>query len=347
MNRRALLLFLVSAAALSAAAHAQKPICTDAFGDPDPSNYSTSCSTPVPDCSQNPTHIDCRGMEQILPGYAGANCTANDVSVVLVGLGVQQDGCTNPTDTADVLLRATLNVNANTRYDIGWFIPLTAAGSGRTGYSQPGYLYPVASSSSYGNGLPPYSDGDGDFCGEIQSKDGTTIFDYPFPVRLPCERVSAGFLSIPRCVVWDQSAGGVCSNIRQTGTNNAFNSKCNCAGSTDTDIPGPNLRLNCDSFNTSRTLNPGETGNFSVDYTNAVASCTPGTPSASDPFGRFRCGTVSFVRFVVNVPQCQYPGRLHLQQRLELDRDPGLRLASGPAVEQRRPLQRYGDPTAA
>jgi len=53
------------------------------------------------------------------------NCTANDVTFVLVGLGVQQDGCVSgdPAEGVSIRLRATLrNTTAQTRYDIGMYL---------------------------------------------------------------------------------------------------------------------------------------------------------------------------------------------------------------------------------
>jgi len=51
------------------------------------------------------------------------NCTANDVTFVLVGLGVQTDGCTADSDSVSIFLRAIIeNTTAQTRYDIGMYI---------------------------------------------------------------------------------------------------------------------------------------------------------------------------------------------------------------------------------
>jgi hypothetical protein len=311
-------------------AQPEKPVCAS------PDDVTGTCSAPVPDCTANPGHPYCIGMEDMLPGYAGASCTANDVSVVLVGLGVQQDGCVNQSDTVLIDLQATLEANATTRYDIAWFLPLTAAGTGRTGLSQPAYLYPVASTATHGGGLPPYDDADGDFCGEILSVDNPTTFDYPFPVELSCAAVGGGFLAIPRCVVWAQSNGRVCSNISQTGTTNAFNSKCNCAGTTATNIPGPNLQCGVASADPvvapgtidpddpiatigvmecrdngdgaaplghliDDSLGPGETATCTVRYRN-TATCTPAIapPYANADQERFQCGTVGFVQFDIS-----------------------------------------------
>lgn len=55
--------------------------------------------------------------------FNGLNCTANDLTFVLVGLGIQDDGCVNPSDTFDIWMRAVLeNTTSQTRYDVGLWI---------------------------------------------------------------------------------------------------------------------------------------------------------------------------------------------------------------------------------
>lgn len=57
------------------------------------------------------------------PNRVPTNCTANDVTFVLVGLGTQTDGCVAPGDSLAILLRAEIqNTTAQTRYDIGMYI---------------------------------------------------------------------------------------------------------------------------------------------------------------------------------------------------------------------------------
>ena len=56
-------------------------------------------------------------------GSRGANCTSNDVTFVLVGLGLQSDGCVSTSDTVSIKLRAIVeNTTAQARYDIGMYI---------------------------------------------------------------------------------------------------------------------------------------------------------------------------------------------------------------------------------
>lgn len=55
--------------------------------------------------------------------FNGLNCTANDLTFVLVGLGIQDDGCVNPNDTFDIWLRAVMeNTTSQTRYDVGFWV---------------------------------------------------------------------------------------------------------------------------------------------------------------------------------------------------------------------------------
>ncbi len=240
-------------------------------------------------------------MEGALPKYAGASCTANDVRVVLVGRGTINDGCMNANDTADVMLRATVNSGATTRYDIAWFIPLVSTGTGRTGRCQPGYLAPVAAVGGTHfpkSGVGPYKNSDGNACGEILQVDNPTYLDYQFNVKLPCARVAGGMISIPRCVVWDQNAGGACTNLLQTGADAGFNAKCNCEGDTSTDIPGPNVTFTCTiPPNEDPVLDPGESITRKIGVPNVVAGCTPsGSPE------QFQCGTAGFFKVVVTFP---------------------------------------------
>lgn len=280
-NARGVVAILVLAGSMGAVSGwAQQVNCSD------PANYSRQ---------------ECGCMEGTLPKYIGANCTANDVRVVLVGRGIINDGCINPNDTADVLLRVTLNSGATTRYDIAWFIPLEPTGSGRTGRCQGGYLTPVAPLNGAHNaksGIGPYCNRDGDTCGEILQVDNPTYFDYAFNLKLPCARVSGGLLSIPRCVVWSHNDGGACTNLLQTGATGAFNAKCNCEGDTSTDIPGPNVRFSCAiPPDEDPVLDPGESITRRIGVPNVVSGCTPaGSPE------QFQCGTAGFFKVVVTFP---------------------------------------------
>ncbi|MBI4915090.1 MAG: hypothetical protein HY825_04525 [Acidobacteria bacterium] len=263
-----------------------------------------SAQTTVPDCWANQNDPACKCMDSVLPGYAGAGCTANDTRIVLVGLGVLDDGCVNGNDTVKIKLRVQVNAGGAERYDIGWFIPQDATGTGRElGLCQSGFLMPVGTPANPKSGVGPFrilesKAAEQDTCGDILATDNPTIFDYPSPVTLSCARVSAGFLAVPRCVVWSQGVGNLCSSIFQTGTNTAFNSKCNCdPGDTATDIPGPNVAMTC-AFGTppGGTLDPGETVTNTMSITNTPGCTTPvTTPPTAE---RYQCSTSAYLRFV-------------------------------------------------
>lgn len=282
---------------------------------------SAVAQIPVPDCYANPTHPACKCMEDTIQHptgtfpYRGSDCTSNDTRIVLVGLGDLTEGCINSDDRVKIKLRVSLNAGANTRYDIGWFIPLDG-GNGRTGLCQSGYLTPIG---AYGSSTPPprvapFADDDsqlsgqtGDVCGEIHPPENPTYYDYTFPVNLPCSSSLAGLLSVPRCTVWANAKDNVCNSIFLTGADNAFNAKCNCEkGGTETDIPAPNVRMSC-AFGTppGGTLDNGESVTNTLTISNGTTAIPPALPQPlcvvpATGTEEFRCGTAGFLRFVVS-----------------------------------------------
>ena len=90
---------------------------------------------------------------------AGAVCTSNDVTFVLVGLGTQTDGCVNTSDTVSILLGAVVrNTTANTRYDIGMFISTDGDPNGDgaiTGQCARERLTPASPTTYVDNGIVP------------------------------------------------------------------------------------------------------------------------------------------------------------------------------------------------
>src|SRR5829696_5824007 len=60
---------------------------------------------------------------QCVQARGGNSCTAGDVTFILVGLGIQSDGCVSANDTLSIRLGGQLrNTAANTRYDVGMYI---------------------------------------------------------------------------------------------------------------------------------------------------------------------------------------------------------------------------------
>jgi hypothetical protein len=268
----------------------------------------------------------------------GNNCTSNDLTFVLIGLGVQSDGCVNETDNVTIQLGARIrNSTAQTRYDVGIFIDRNNASAYSGTNCAVETLHPLGATGNFSctSGSPPlelndfptgdgpFLDTDGDACGDLQNQSGTGCdvnpvdgsYDDSF-IRLPALTLSCragaptndGFVRIASCLTWGnnddqvgalQGGSKVCDGTNpEDDVHAGTNAKCRCDDSQVSDIPLPNFRLNCDSFNQARTLANGQTATFNIDYTNSVPGCTPG--SFSDPFGRFKCGTASFLRVVVD-----------------------------------------------
>jgi hypothetical protein len=267
----------------------------------------------------------------------GNSCTANDLTFVLIGLGVQSDGCLNIDDTVTINLGARIrNSTAQVRYDVGIFIDRSnvSAYSGIDSCAvdtleNQGALNDFTCGTGhlnlngYGTTLPgdgPFLNTDGDTCGDLQNRNGSGCdfspvdgnYDDSFqvlaPLTLSCRAgvpTGDGYVHLATCLTWGNNSDEVGNLLSPNKACNGRDdvepgtpSKCACNDSQPTDVPLPNLRQDCTSFDLARTLDANEVGDFSVDFSNIVAGCTPG--AATDPFGRFRCGTAGFVRFVID-----------------------------------------------
>jgi len=113
-------------------------------------------------------------------------CAANDVNLVLVGLGVQDDGCVGPDDTVDIWLRSIANTTTGqTRYDVSMWFATDGDPDGdgaRSGQCAVEILTPAATLQAsapacyaepdnggvdFNCGLGPFLNADGDACGDI------------------------------------------------------------------------------------------------------------------------------------------------------------------------------------
>ena len=260
------------------------------------------------------------------------NCTANDVTFVVVGLGVETDGCVNAGDTVSIYLQGTVqNTTAQTRYDIGLWVatdgdpngdgalsgtcareslqPVGTAGVTTCGPSALDLLrqYPLASPD---NG--PYLNVDGDNCGDLYSQgnsgcdengDGLwddSIIRFTTPLTFPCDDANSnGFVEIPTCATWgnqnNQVGGTSCDSEAELvpGTK----AKCNCAV-IDSTIPTPDLGMSCSQSPT--TLDTDQTGSFTVTFANN-RTCTPDTSLPE----RDQCGSGSYIWYEVDYDQSQ------------------------------------------
>lgn len=182
--------------------------------------------------------------------YGGAlGCTSQDVKIASFDLLSVVDGCTGPSDTATVTLRANLLVGANQRYDIGFYLALDS-GNALTGTCYKEWLDPVKSpqgtdptGAEITSGSGPFLNSDGDACGDAKATYGQ--FDktlgatgVPDAVVLPCNDLDAdGFLDVGNCAGWKNQANNNCGSLAQAGIPDVA-SKCYC-GRTNLNVAVP------------------------------------------------------------------------------------------------------------
>jgi hypothetical protein len=267
------------------------------------------------------------------------NCTANDVPIVLVGLGVQTDGCVSDTDTVGIFLRADVrNSTATTRYDIGLYMATDGDPNGDgalTGGCARQHLTPVGAPNmntcpplNLSGGSGPYlnaetggSNSTPDACGDLNSGGNTgcdtnsdgawddSVFTFPSAITFPCRDLPPpngdGFVNIPTCATWGNQANQVSTDANSTCDSEAelvpgTVSKCRCEDK-NTTIPAPNLGLSCSC--TPSSVQPGQMATCTVTYTNN-RTCTPDLATPE----RFRCGAASFLRYKIDLPRTPSPG---------------------------------------
>ncbi len=207
------------------------------------------------------------------------NCTSNDVTFVVVGLGTQTDGCVNTNDNVSINLQGRLhNSTAQDRYDLGMYISKNGQ-SAKTGTDcARAILSPVATQGlamctganlldlarldppgNPDNG--PYLNTDGDACGDLRAHDnagcdrdpsdnvasggdkGTwddSVIIFTSPLTFPCgDGDSNGFVDIPTCATWGNQTEEVHS--KGAGTNNT------CDSATEV-VPGTKAKCNCSTL---------------------------------------------------------------------------------------------------
>lgn len=260
------------------------------------------------------------------------NCTANDLTFVAVGLGVQDDGCVSTSDTVSIFLRAQIaNTTAQTRYDIGMYFATDGDVNGdgaQSGVCSREILRPASANVGatdcppldLNGGVGPFLNADGDTCSDLlaESNPGNctlqgrtdtqgktlrdaAIMDFTQAITFPCRDVEitpTGFVNIPLCSTWGNQAGQVSTDANATCDSEleavpGTKSKCRCED-LDSNIPAPELSLSC-TCDAPTTVRPGFPVTCTVSYANA-AICTPDPDTAE----RFQCGTAGFVRFDVD-----------------------------------------------
>lgn len=212
------------------------------------------------------------------------NCTANDQTFVLLGLGVADDGCVSPDDTAQIYLRAIMrNTTAQTRYDLGLWVsnngePAQIGSSCTRSVVQPSGPedLPAGCYPDNPNGAGPYLNTDGDACGDLAATsnelctgdgiiDGMqpdTIFDFIEPVEIACQPVLTGFIGIPSCISYANQEDQVDDSLVRDSTQardddanadcddvydivNGTPSKCGCL-EVPSNVPAPDLFCSSD-----------------------------------------------------------------------------------------------------
>jgi len=257
------------------------------------------------------------------------NCTANDLTFVAVGLGVQDDGCVSTSDDVSIFLRAQIaNTTAQTRYDVGMYFATDGdpnADGAESGICSREILKPASSvigaadcpPLDLNSGVGPFLNEDGDTCSDLLAESNplnctlqgrtdaqgktlrdAAIMDFTEAITFPCRDVEitpSGFVNIPLCSTWGNQQDQVSTDANITCDSEleaipGTKSKCRCED-LDSNIPAPELSLTCSCVSPT-TVRPGFPVTCTVSYSNA-ASCTP-DPSTSE---RFQCGTAGFVRF--------------------------------------------------
>ena len=284
------------------------------------------------------------GLETSCPGSAcclqdftpGANCTANDLTFVLAGLGIADDGCVDANDTVSILLRAIVeNTTSQTRYDVGIWIATDGdpnADGALTGMCAREILAPASgvqdsllcTDLDLTCGAGPYYDADLDSCGDLRNQgsapdcgstddvtltgdgpctatDGmadASVLDFATPVVFACNDSDLdGFANLDICL----SYGNQPNQVDFGGAN----SQCDSAAEIE---PGTAAKCQCeDNFNTNIPA-------ADLDLSCSCAGSTiPGgfttctlSYSSADLAGctpdlgtqeRFRCGSTAYVRF--------------------------------------------------
>lgn len=247
------------------------------------------------------------------------NCTANDLTFVAVGLGVQDDGCVDANDTVSIFLRARVsNTTAQTRYDVGLYFATDGDPNGDgalSGVCAREILKPVGALGvtacpplDLNGGGGPFFNSDGDACADLINEGNPAgcdidtnglrdpaTFDLTEAISFDCDDTEIpadGFVNIPLCGTWgnqnNQVGGATCDSEVEAvpGTK----SKCRCEN-LNSNIPAPRLALSC-SCAAPTTVRPGFPVTCTVSYANNL-TCTPDGSIQE----RFQCGTASFIRF--------------------------------------------------
>jgi hypothetical protein len=147
------------------------------------------------------------------------NCTANDIAIARA-VSASPSSCTAG-QMFDLTATFEVNVNANSRYDAGFYFR-TDGGPNARG--------PVGTCSLTTLPLPPmvgdpWSNLDGDFCGDFAAM-GTVQVTIDIGQVLCTDTNGDGFLNLPNCTAWHSNQGTLCAT--ETQAIPETKSKCKC-----------------------------------------------------------------------------------------------------------------------
>jgi hypothetical protein len=156
------------------------------------------------------------------PTVTGANrlnCTANDIAIAKA-ISASPSSCTAG-EFFDLTATFDVNVNANERYDAGFYFRVDGGSNARG---------PVGTCSLTTLLVPPppnvpWSDRDGDFCGDFQSA-GTVTVTLHIGQVLCTDTDGDHFLNLPNCTAWHSNRATACNT--ETDAIPETKSKCKC-----------------------------------------------------------------------------------------------------------------------
>jgi hypothetical protein len=177
------------------------------------------------------------------------NCTANEITPTALSVVQVVDGCTGPTDTASLVLEATVQSSTLAREDVGFFVGLDgdAAQTGAScwhDYLDPPLTATPAYGDANGNTIPdihngPWLTSDSDTCGDIAANTEVikTLGSVLNPVVVACSDTdSSGSLDLSLCATFDHSQALTCDSAEQAIP--VVASKCQCFRF-ETSVPVP------------------------------------------------------------------------------------------------------------
>jgi hypothetical protein len=196
------------------------------------------------------------------------NCTANDIRISRA-ISATPTSCVKNT-TFDLVATFEVIVNANARYDAGFFFRVDAGANARGDGTNATGECSLTVLTLPGAPNPPALNLDGDTCGDLNS--GTYNITMTIPNVLCQDTNGNGKLNLPNCTSWHSNSSTSCN------TNNAFTlnpetkSKCVCDDTFEVPVTVEDAHLTVDkSANPTTIPEPGGTVTYTVKITNTAS----------------------------------------------------------------------------